>query len=315
MIISSSTASAETAQEIPAGRWLAAMLVSILLLLAINVLIAWRMDVFGVFRDPHGRALRTFDEHQRMVKYMLNGRYVPANFDALIIGASASVNWHPEDLTGYRFYNESLEGSNAAEQRKLVEQALPRGHFRVALVLLYPHITASHYLNEGLDDVNRREALGSINLFDTEWRTLRDRLRHRQENSFPNGSHVLDNVPRPAPGAYLKKFESADEQDPQSIEDYRALVQELMDRGTRIIYVTYPLWEPHYDGNKALVASYMASMARTMPAAPVIDFNAPEYKAFRSDPGNFLDNVHLSEAGATQLSEMLNTRMHQALGN
>jgi len=317
MSIYSSTASEQTPQEqeMSPGRWLFAMLVSILLLAAINLLISWRMDVFGYFRDPHGRELRTFDAHQRIVKYMLNKRYVPSNFDGLIVGASASVNWHPEALTGYHFYNESLEGSNASEQRRLVEQALPKGHFRVALVVMYPHITASHSLNDGLDNVSERETLGSINLFDTELSTLQASRRHRPENSFANGSHVLINVPTPAPEQYLKKFDSVDEQDPQAVEDYRAVTQELMNTGTRVIYVTYPLWEPHYQVNKALVARYRASIAQIMPAAPLIDFNGPEYTAFRSDPGNFLDNVHLSAVGGERLSEMLNTRMHQALGD
>ena len=151
----------ETRGEMPAWRWLAASLGLMVLLAGVSILLAWRLDIYGILRDPAGRQLIT-SEHERKAKYLLNQAYVPANYDALIIGASASVNWHGEYLTGYRFYNESVEGGDASEERKLVEQALPRGHFRVALVGLYPRITGLHLLQDGFERVNRTEALGSL---------------------------------------------------------------------------------------------------------------------------------------------------------
>jgi len=118
----------ETRGEMPAWRWLAASLGLMVLLAGVSILLAWRLDIYGILRDPAGRQLIT-SEHERKAKYLLNQAYVPANYDALIIGASASVNWHGEYLTGYRFYNESVEGGDASEERKLVETVLADGNY------------------------------------------------------------------------------------------------------------------------------------------------------------------------------------------
>ena len=91
--------------------WLTSVFLLISLIIGINLIFQWRMDVFGILRDPHGRYLVT-SHHEPKAKYLLNRAYVPANFDALVIGASASENWDLSRFTGYRFYNESIEGGN-----------------------------------------------------------------------------------------------------------------------------------------------------------------------------------------------------------
>jgi len=293
-------------------RWLATTLALIALVIAINLLFAWRLDVFGIFRDPTGRKLIT-SEHERKAKYLLNQAYVPDNFDALIIGASASVNWRPEDLTGFRFYNESLEGGDASEERKLVEQALPKGHFKIALVGLYPRITALHVLQDGFDQVKKSEALGSISALGIEYDAIRDRIHPRPATFFPDGSHVLPPHASPATDQVYEPV--IIEQDPIAVEDYRALVQELMDRGVRIIYVANPLYGRLYQVSRNQIDAYMESVKSTMPSAPIIDFNSPEYTAFRDNPQNYIDEVHLSPRGARDLTLMLNVKMHQILGS
>ena len=63
-------------------------------------------------------------------KYLVNERYVPANFDGSIIGPSSSANWDVSSLAGARIYNESIPGGNAAEEQMLVKRALDKGHFK-----------------------------------------------------------------------------------------------------------------------------------------------------------------------------------------
>jgi len=109
-----------------ASLWLAMTLGLIALLIGLHILLAWRLDLFGIYRDPHGRTLIT-SEHERKAKYLLNQAYVPANFDALIIGASASVNWHSNYFTGYRFYNESIEGETPAKSAGWWSKLCPKG--------------------------------------------------------------------------------------------------------------------------------------------------------------------------------------------
>jgi hypothetical protein len=296
--------------QMPAGRWFFTTLGLIALLILVHIAIAWRMDLFGIFRDAHGRALIT-SEHERKAKYLLNQAYVPANFDSLIVGASASVNWRSNELTGYRFYNESLEGGDASEERKLVDQALIRGHYKVALVVLYPRVTSLHLLQDGFDQVTRTEVLGSINALGLEYDAVMNRVHPRPQNYFPDGSHEL---PKHAPpGATDGGSQIDPTQDTEAVEDYRFAVQSLADRGTRIVYVVCPLYQPNYLVNQKIMAAYLKKATSIMPPGPVIDFNAPEYTSFRSDPGNYIDFIHLSSTGAEKISRILNTRMHEAL--
>jgi hypothetical protein len=305
-----SATTSEARNEIQPGRWLIITFGLIALIIGLQILIAWRMDSFGIFRDSHGRALIT-SEHERKAKYLLNQAYVPANFDALIVGASASVNWHSDELTGYRFYNESLEGGDASEERRLVEQALPNGHFKLAIIGLYPRITSLHLLQDGFDQVSRAEVLGSISSLGLEYDALVDRIHPTPRKYFPDGSHELP-IHAP-PGANDTGGRLGMNVDPVAAEDYRTVIQELIDHGTRIIYVASPLYGPHYAINEDVVANYMQWVAHNLPQAPVIDFNSPEYASFRNDPNNYIDEIHLSPIGAIRLSKLLNIRIHQIL--
>ncbi len=297
------------AAKLSSSRWLLWTLVLLVLAVGAELALAWRLDVFGVLRDSAGRALIT-SSHERQAKYLLNEAYVPENFNALIVGASASVNWRPQRLTGYRFYDESLEGGNATEQRKLVERALQRGHFKLALVGIFPRITGSHELQDGLDQVNRAEALGSLAAFNIEAEMLFNNLRHRTPTFYPDGSHEMPSTKPEPPTAKMNM-----KQDPEAIGDYRALVRELQAHGVQVIYVTYPVYTPAYDFNRDALLAYRKHFPATLPPAPIIDLNEPQYKAFRDDPGNYIDEIHLSRSGADKLTDIINSRMHELLNS
>src|SRR5690349_5208110 len=78
------------------------------------------LDPWGILRDPTGRRLPGYGE-DRLAKYLLNTRYVPANFDSLLIGPSVSGNWPVAGIKGLSIYNESLSGGDIAELKSLVD--------------------------------------------------------------------------------------------------------------------------------------------------------------------------------------------------
>src|SRR4051812_32482242 len=90
-----------------------------------------RLDPWGLYRDPRGRELRTYGD-ARVAKYLLSARYVPANFNAVLIGSSMTANWDVSRLKRVRTYNESLNGANVVEEKAVVEQALARPGIEVA---------------------------------------------------------------------------------------------------------------------------------------------------------------------------------------
>ena len=293
------------------GRWIAYLFVILAIIIGLNFLVAWRLDLFGLFRDARGRSLAT-SEHERKQKYLLNRNYVPENFNALIIGASASVNWRPEELSGFQFYNESLEGGDASEERKMVEQALGKGQIKAAIITLFPRITSQHVLQDGFETANESEALGSISLLGVEYEYLAGRVFHRPPKAWPNGSHRLP--PRRPPSETEAHTSLAAVQDATAVTDYVELANELSRRGVALVYVVVPVYEPYLVSNKGQFDAYTQTMLLKLPPAAVVDFNGPEYLAFRSNPANYRDLVHLSPAGAETISALLNTRLVTLLG-
>src|SRR5450756_634004 len=144
--------------------WMMRTAAVIAAVLSLNFAVAILMDPYGLFRDSHGRQL-TVAFAGRKAKFLLSKRYVPANFDALLIGPSSSENWDPASIPDFKTYNESILGSNVFEEKRIVDQALPRGHFKLAICILYPTMTTNHAVNDGLDAVSTAEALGSIHLY------------------------------------------------------------------------------------------------------------------------------------------------------
>jgi hypothetical protein len=269
------------------------------------------MDPYGLFRDPRGRRL-DIAFAARKAKFLLSKRYVPENFDALLIGPSSSENWEPAAIPGFKIYNESILGSNVYEEKRIVDQAMPLGHFKLAICILYPTMTTNHALNDGLDAVSTVEALGSIHLYVQEAGHIFAALHHPLPGaSTPDGTTPLKVVPpffdvRRYPPDYFQL-------DPVAVTAYAQMVQSLRDRGARIVYIIPPLYEPFRQQNAAALAAYKQEMQHTLPQAPIIDLDGPDFAAFRNDQTNYVDNFHLNAAGAAKIDAYIAQHVPEAL--
>lgn len=308
MTVTSAPTAPDATKTMSPRAWIVSVLGIVALLVGVNLFIAWRVDPFGILRDPRGRALYN-SRHERKAKYLLNFKYVPENFDGLVIGASASANWQLEGLSPYHFYNESMLGADGTEERKLVEKALETGHFKVALVGISRGVTDRHDLQDGLDEVNPHEAFGSIYSYAMMLDRLHDTLLHRKSDFYPDGSwqfpqHTLE-LPK---GAYKRTPIDA-----RAAEDYRILVNELIAHGVRIIYVVSPHFGLDLDGSRQILDEYTRNFLATMPPAPVINFNDDQYAAIRADPNNMIDEDHLATPGVPIYSRLVMQRMQEIL--
>jgi hypothetical protein len=292
-------------------RWIILTISSLFLVVALNAALMLGTDVFGLFRDPVGRQLPIYYA-DRTSKFLLSQRYVPANYDGLLLGPSSSINWQPRRMmegTGLRVYNESLEGGNATEENLLAEQALKTGHFKVAIVVLYPTMVGPAEYHDGLDKASRLEALGSL---DSYVQTILTELAVHHIH-FENKGETAD-------GSHEMRSHGVDPTqhvtaviDPAGLRNLQALVAELQQHGTRVIYVIPTIYEPVLAANRSLFDRFREAMRQTLPPAPLIDLNAPEYAGFRSDATNYVDDFHLSSKGAATCSEIINLKLRPLL--
>ncbi len=291
-----------------AGTWIGGTLGCFALLCALVLGSSYALDIFGIFHDPTGKQLRV-EHNERTAKFFLNERYVPANFDALLVGGSSTSNWRMSALDFAHFYNESLFGSNTVEEKRLVDEALRRGRFRYAICVITPYMLATHEFNEGSGVPPRREALGSVNLLREEFYGFSRKLRGRPALFSPDGGQVMP----PSKGEVDPYLTYTFAYDPIALEAFRQMLDELRARGTRVIFVETPVFEPVYQRHKAQFDRFYATFPLRHADEALIDFNAPEYAAFRSERGRWVDPPHLNGESAEQVSVEMNRAIHAAV--
>jgi hypothetical protein len=293
--------------------WIFLTIGSLVAIVGLVASVGYAIDPYGVLRDPRGRKLSIYFSEGK-AKCLMNKRYVPSNFDGLVVGPSSLDNWKLSTLAGATVYNESLAGGNAAEERMLVSQALERGHFKLAIFVLVSSMTSSHELKDGLDTVKTSEAIGSIHVLvhEVAYALKAMHVPFEKSDAAPNGTAVFEghgeiDVHALPPSNFAI--------DPVALEDFRSMVQAVRDRGARIVYVVPPLYEPLYEVNRASYAAYLDTIRRALPPAPVIDFDGPEYASLRSDPDNFRDCFHLNPTGAAAFTALLEKLVPEAIAS
>ena len=289
-------------------RWLVMTLLTMVGVAAVGVATMLATDVYGLFRQPTGRRIPIFYA-DRNAKFLLSQRYVPTNFNGLLIGPSSSMNWDLKTITqglGVRLYNESLEGGNATEEKLLAEQALKQGSYRLALVVLYPTMVSTHTYEDGVDKTRWTEALGSLDAF-VQTALAEMNMHHI---SFPDkhptddGSHEMPYTHRIHPDVVIHYTV-----DPTGLQNLQTLTSELQARGIQIVYVVPTLYEPMLEKNWAYLQTFKENIRSVLPPGEFIDLNGPEYKDFRSNPSNYIDGFHVTPQGALGTSEILNARL------
>jgi hypothetical protein len=291
-------------QKLTSTRWLLNTALTFAVVICSVFAVDYALDPYGLLRDPTGRKLPILLSDNR-VKFLMNKRYIPTNFDGLLLGPSTSVNWDPSSIPGVHMYNESLGGGNAAEQLLYMQQALPRGHFKLAILVLQRTMTSTHDLKDGLDKVSSGEALGSIHLLAHEALMVRQLLHIPFHAALStNGSRPMRETHQVIPVVVTPENFTLD---PTAITDYQTIVRMMQSRSIRVLYIATPLYLPcqadMYDQGQT--AAYLQNMHDLLPAAPLINFNQPQFDAFRSDPTNFNDCVHLNTKGAQKMNAML----------
>lgn len=293
----------------------------VLVIVAIVVGVNYGVDFYGLFRDSSHRSIRLY-ANERTGKYLLGFRYIPANFDGIVIGTSVTQNWDVAGVGSIRIYNASVSGANISEEKLIADNAFARGHMRLAIFCLAPYMTQSHGRKTAyMTPSEYWGALGSIQLLrDYTGATLR-RLRGIAASTSADGAGRIDvqgddqqerwrGVRRRAE-APARDFVV----DQQAIDEYAELVRMAHAHGARVVGFTAPVYAPAYEAQRDAYEAYLARMRRLFsPDDLIIDFNAARYSAYTGDPATFVDGTHLSAKGAAYFSQELSRRIEQELG-
>jgi len=291
-------------------KFLVCFIAGVLATAATVVPLNMRLDVYGLFRPAQGRQISIYGE-ERLAKFLHAFRYIPENFDGILVGSSVSDTLDTTQIKGWRIYNASINGGNVADIRPIVENVLHKSEMKVTVVCIHRYLTKDHALKTDL--MNSRQywgALGSPQLI-TAYVSLLAMEKGLTSADF-NAAGVRRLESRSDPAVTGRKIESAlagiehgteavgdYSIDPVALQDLNELMAMARRRSRRVVVFYPPTPEPVLTACRRRVQTYPSTVQTILrPSDIVIDFNGPGYEDTRRDYGNFIDAVHLSQAGA-----------------
>jgi hypothetical protein len=98
------------------------------------------IDIFGLFRGTGNRKVYI---NERTSKYLYSYRYIPENYDAVLIDYLFLRILTP-NLLRLNVYNASIMSANITELNLLMENILSKGKMKAVIICLDPYITKDH---------------------------------------------------------------------------------------------------------------------------------------------------------------------------
>jgi hypothetical protein len=267
------------------------------------------MDEFGLFGKVKGRHIRIYTS-EKASKYLLSYRYIPENFDALIIGPSLSDQLDPRKINGYKVYNLSILMGNASEVRLMADNVLNRGHIRLLILCLHPYLTKDSILwDKRMRPESRLSVLGSTFTF----KFYNDKLKSMLNPKNDSFSESWSGYSRPihkkgiSTEAFIDNFVAlvirgngaVGDIDPTAFAQLKELVQLARERGAHIFAYYHPVPFKVLNACEPAFRRYQQQINTLFDGSDLVwDFNTPEYDSFRKNTDNYIDHGHLSFAGA-----------------
>jgi hypothetical protein len=289
-------------------------------ILLLSVALHGLIDIYGLFLPVKGKKLPVYHQ-ERISKYLLAFRYIPENYNTIILGTSLSDNLdiasYNEGNGPYRIYNASIMGGNISEIRSVTEKAI-QGGIRNVIFCFSPYQMKNSGAKEvELDFKLQLGALGSKNLYETYVVAL-IRLSGLMPNKFPKqqiNEHGVNHF------ASRFRVEDVKERiltvaqmhqgkplviDPIALQELHAVIQLLKDNNVNFLGYFHPFPKEIFECQKEEHLKFQHLISGLInDDRRILNFNDPSFSQFTSDFSNYIDNGHLSETGEFFVREHL----------
>lgn len=278
-------------------------------------------DPFGLFRSTGGPTRTSYGD-ERAARYLMSLRYIPENFDGLLVGMSLSGNIDTSRLTGVRVYNASINGGTVTEIALVAANALRLGSMKILVVGFGPQLVGrSGFLTDSMKPRERLSALGSVQSLRMFASQLAVALGWKRWPCTPYGVNAFQLMAPPRTPDEVGKVirESCVNPSPlpvdeEAFREFAGMVRAAHERGTRVLVYYHPVPRACYvnwgDSHRVLRERVAALLE---PGDLAVNFNDDAYRAFTEDPANYFDTMHLTGQGAERVLAELQPYVDQVL--
>lgn len=291
---------------------------------ALLVCVNWYVDFYGLFRPVAGRRLAVYGE-ERTAKFLYSMRYIPESFDGVLFGSSVSDNLDTSQIHGYRIYNASIDGGNVSDMKPLAENIFRTAHMRVTLICVHRYLTNDHALKTDLMSPRQYwSALASPTLYAAylSRSAVRAGLTSSSGNDFgvfPEGNGIDIESARKTMDRMIEGIRRGTASagnysiDPVALADLNSVLRLARSHSQRLLIYYPPAPAGVLELRKAELARYRDTIQTLLqPSDLVLDFNTDAYAALRADDRNFIDAVHLSQAGSDFVMKEIRKRLEDS---
>jgi hypothetical protein len=275
-------------------------------------------DEFGLFRSVKGRQI-DIPVSERATKYLLSFRYIPVNFEGILIGPSLSDQLDTKQLRSLKTYNLSLLGANGNELRLLAENVLRRGNMKAIIVCIDPFITRESGINDQRMQPHMYwSALGSTFMFKHYVDQMKEHFKPRS-GGFRYNDYGAANIhsgsdPRQAITNFANLARKGSHApipvDPRAFAALQELFALARQKNVKIFAFYFPMPDEVFTALEPRYRDFQAKMNTLFTDRDTVwDFNADSYREFRRDYRNYSDQGHISSRGADFLLKEIDRRL------
>lgn len=281
-----------------------------ILLISVVVLFNYINNDYGLFRNNEKLDKKPFafdSSGERTVKYLLAHRYIPENFNGVLIGPSHSANINTALIESSKLYNASLRGGNITELSILVEKMLENKaqNLEYVVISLSPYLTSdSGKKTSSMDPLEYWGSLGSISQLKFLLAKTAVKIGKKYDNFNNYGFNDLNHGEKKQGPKKLKQMIAEAKKhnvyiDPEAMNDLKIILEKLKQTDIKIFAYFYPrnyaIYQANYDGYK----QYEKEMLELFDEEDVVwNFNDEKYMDLTNDEHLYYDGSHLTTESA-----------------
>jgi len=275
------------------------------------------VDPFGLFRAKNEIGIWT---REKTTKYLLSFKYIPDNFNGVLIGPSVSANLNTKHLDAAKIYNLSMNGGNISEIKYPTDNVLKCSRMKCMIICLYPYLTK----NSGLkgSQIDKKEYWGSVfSLLPIKVYLIRFLKRFsKKPDPFHDSSWGYSDFNVFKKNVNFKEIIKRKNVLPGSIDtvaidtialsELKSVINLAHDRNVKVVAYYFPIYYDFFKGyTHHAWLYYQTEMNKLFNENDMVwDMNTPEFDYIRKDMEAYSDG-HLSNQGAAEVLKVIDEKL------